>query len=374
MHILIAPDSFKGSLSATEVANTIASVIQKKIPGAQITAIPFSDGGEGALDFLQQNFKGELHWVATQNAAQTPIKAPYYRMKSKAWIELSQAAGLAQLNKKAQNPCDTSTYGVGLLLEHALNHGANEIYLGIGGSATHDLGIGIFCALGGKAMDINRQAFLPTGGTLDKITSLDDSNLHPRLAEATLQIVCDVSNPLIGKNGAAQVFARQKGADDQTIKKLENNSIHLGRLFESHCKKPILNVPKTGAAGGTAAGMKALLKAKLSSGFDTFYAWAQMDKLMGQVDLLITGEGCLDRQSANGKVPISLAQKAKEKGIPCMAVCGQILLNATDLQRNGIVYAQALTEKSQSLKDAQQNATKWLVLATESLLQNYIKQ
>lgn len=373
MHILIAPDSFKGSLSATEVAQTVASVIEKLIPKAKITVIPFSDGGEGGLDFLEQTFEGKRCWVSTENAVQTPIKAPYYQMQSKAWIELSQAAGLAQLEKKEQNPYYTSTYGVGRLLNHALDQGIKHLYLGIGGSATHDLGMGIFCALGGKAIGDNGKSFLPTGGTLDQIVCLDTSNLHSGLNNATLQVVCDVSNPLIGPNGAAQIFAPQKGADTLMIDQLEKNSIYLGQLFESHSKKTILNLPKAGAAGGTAAGLKALLNAKLSSGFDTFYQWANMDILMQQVDLLITGEGCLDTQSTKGKVPLSLAKKAKEKGTPCLAVCGQIQLSAGELKKSGITLAAALVDESHSLDEAQKKAEKWLRRTTESLLQNYLK-
>lgn len=372
MRVLIAPDSFKGSLSAVEVANVTASVVQKMLPTAQITTLPFSDGGEGALDFLQHSFEGELCWVATENAIRSPIKAPYYRMENKVWVELSQAAGLAQLSKKEQNPSITSTYGVGLLLKHALDRHITNLYLGIGGSATHDLGMGIFCALGGKALDKEGKVFLPTGATLNKINKLDTTQLHPNLQDCSFQVVCDVSNPLVGVHGAARVFAPQKGANSQMVEQLEKNSSHLGQILELHSNKQLLHEPKTGAAGGTAAGMKALCNATLSSGFDTFYQWAQLEDLIDQTDLLITGEGSLDSQSKHGKVPLSLAQKAQQKGTPCLAVCGQIKLDQAALLKGGISLSTSLLEASQSLRDAQTNAAFWLEKATETLIKNYI--
>lgn len=374
MHVVIAPDSFKGSLDAKSVAARIQAVLKKKLPHAELTILPFSDGGEGGLDFLEQTFTGDTVWVNTQNALGEKIRAPYYRMGSKAWIELSQAAGLTQLSPEKQDPLTTSTFGVGILLKHALDSHISSLFLGIGGSATHDLGMGIYCALGGKVLDRNNQAFIPTGGTLNQIAVVDSSQLSPSLDRVQLQVVCDVPNPLTGPLGAAHVFAPQKGANSKTVALLEANSIQIGRLLESISGQPVLEFPGCGAAGGTAAGMKALLNGHLTSGFEIFYRWANMDEILKKADLLITGEGCLDRQSTRGKVPLTLAQKAQSFGTPTLIVCGQLKLDPKELKKYGVLHCRSLIEEAQTLQKAQEAASYWIDKATESLLKAYTNE
>ena len=373
MQILIAPDSFKGSLTAREVAEAMKLGVKAHLPNAQTHCIPFSDGGEGALDFLTQHFPGQLHQVATQNALGHPIEAPFYRQNSKAWIELSQAAGLTQIPAAKRNPLKTSTYGVGLLIKAALEQGCREVYLGIGGSATHDLGMGIFCALGGLALDTKGVAFVPTGGTLGKVDRLDLSQLHPATADWTLRVVCDVPNPLLGATGAAQVFAPQKGAHSVQQKTLETNTLQLSKKLQKRTSHPLASLEGGGSAGGTAAGMHALFGASLQSGFETFYHWADLDTHFQKATLLITGEGTLDAQSLDGKVPLSLAQKAQTYGVPTLAVCGQLKLDFNTLKIAGISGCESLLATTGSLQEAQKNAFIEVQKATQKLLANYLK-
>ena len=372
MRILLAPDSFKGSLTAKEIAQIIAHTLQSKLPKAHITQLPFSDGGEGALDFLEQISKGTLVWCTAQNALGKSIEAPYFQMEKTAWIELSQTAGLTGISPDEQNPLNTTTYGVGLQIRHALEAGLQTIYLGIGGSATNDLGLGIFCALGGQLLDVDGQLVPPNGKGLQRIHRIDSQLLIPEVHHMKLTVVCDVNNPLVGELGAATVFAPQKGADKTMVNQLEKGGQHVGEILETHASEPILHFPGSGAAGGTAAGMRALFNAQITSGFETISHWAKLEERLETTDLLITGEGCLDAQSIHGKVPLSLAQKAQQYQVPVLAICGQIKLSNTQLQAAGVAYAHSLVEDAGTLTKAMNNPKYWLKKATATALNHYL--
>ena len=372
MRILLAPDSFKGSLTAKEITQIIAHTLQSKLPKAYIIQLPFSDGGEGALDFLQQNSKGALVWCTTQNAVGKSIEAPYFQMEKTAWIELSQTAGLTGISPDEHNPLNTSTYGVGLQIRHALEAGLQTIYLGIGGSATNDLGLGIFCALGGQLLDIDGQLVSPNGRGLHRIHRIDSRLLIPEVHHMKLTVVCDVNNPLIGKLGAATVFAPQKGADKTMVDLLEKGGQHVGEILETYARESILHFPGGGAAGGTAAGMRALFDAQITSGFETISRRAKLEERLEATDLLITGEGCLDAQSTQGKVPLSLAQKAQLYQVPVLAICGQIKLSNTQLQAAGVAYAHSLVEEAGTVTKAMNKPEYWLKKATASALDHYL--
>ncbi len=375
MSIIIAPDSLKGSLTAKQAAQAIQKGVLLLYPEAETYCLPFSDGGEGAIDFLSTRFTGKIQSVATTNALGKKIHAPYYQMGDKAWIELSQAAGLVQLKKEDQNPMKTSTYGVGLLIKEALNNGCRHLYLGLGGSATHDLGLGLFCALGGVVKDDQNKEFIPIGETLHKVTFIDPSKVDSRLQECPISVVCDVTNPLVGPKGAAYTFAKQKGASSTEILQLETQTKQVGTILQTLTSKKIDSLEGGGAAGGTAAGMVALFGASLQSGFDTFYEWADLDSLFQKATLLITAEGRLDDQSKDGKVPLSLALKAYQKKLPTLVICGELKLDPEVLQDYGIQDYESLVEATGSVKEAQQNAFEEVTKATCSLLKrNPIKQ
>ncbi|HCQ24636.1 MAG: glycerate kinase [Flavobacteriaceae bacterium TMED120] len=373
MNLLIAPDSFKGSLSAKEVARAMERAAQSVLPSLKTYCIPFSDGGEGALDFLESHFTGDLQWVDTQNALGHPLRAPYYKMGSKAWIELSQIAGLSQLSLEERNPLLTSTYGVGILIKEALNNGCDEIYLSIGGSATHDMGFGIFCGMGGLALDATGNSFIPTGKTLGTVASIDRDKISIPMKSGWLHVICDVSNPPVGPQGAATIFAPQKGATPEQCAILEENSQQLIRILQPLSNQPLASLEGGGAAGGTAAGMVTLFNASLQSGFETFYRWSGLEDLFQKSSLLLTGEGCLDHQSLLGKVPLSLAKKAHLYRVPTLVVCGQIQLDIKTLEACGIVGWKSLLEECESLEYAQKKPFEAIEKVTQKLLISHFK-
>ena len=239
MNVLIIPDSFKGSLSATEVSKEINKTVKKIMPRSIVKELPFSDGGEGALDFLKKNKKGKLIQSQTFDPLGRKIIAPFFLFDDKktAWVELSQASGINLLKKTELNPFKTSTFGTGILIKKALEIGCEKIYLGIGGSSTHDLGSGIFVAIGGKLLDKNKNEIPLGGGALNKCAEINVDSLHNKINTAKIIIASDVNNPLIGENGAAKIYSRQKGASEKQIIELEKNSIYFSSLIQKFNSK-----------------------------------------------------------------------------------------------------------------------------------------
>ena len=327
MHVLVIPDSFKGSLSAHEVAQVMYGVLQSIFPKAVCTLFPFSDGGEGALDVLKDSISGQIIYCKTVNAVGKKISAPYFLFENgkSAWIELSQSSGLTQLHANERNPLVTSTLGTGLQIKDALNMGCENIYLGIGGSCTHDMGAGIFTALGGRLLNHNKQEIQPCGENLTSIASIDFSQLSPLAKEANWIIACDVTNPLVGPKGAAYTYAKQKGADDETIQKLEGGSMHLGTLFINELNCDVFSLVGGGAAGGVSAGLHALFGSKIENGFDILSKVTDLETAIQKADLVLTGEGCFDQQSMHGKLPYRIAKIAQKHKVLTFIVAGQAM-------------------------------------------------
>lgn len=323
MQVLIVPDSFKESLSSSKTALAIEKGIKRIDQTIKIKSIPFSDGGEGAITVLENFGRGKRISCTTVNPIGRPIKADYFLFedRSTAWIELSQASGLALLSKDERNPLVTSTYGTGLQIKDALERGCNKIVLGIGGSATNDAGAGILEALGGKLIDKKGNNLKKGGealGTLNKII------LPKKWKEIQWQIACDVDNPLLGLNGASTVYAPQKGATPKEIGVLEANLSHFANYVQKEWHCSIDQVPGGGAAGGTAAGMLAFFNAKLFSGFKLLAQHIDLEKHFEEADLIFTAEGKIDWQSLQGKVPVSVARLAKKHYRPCIGLTGSI--------------------------------------------------
>lgn len=323
--ILIIPDSFKGSLTAEEVAQISYDVMQQIYPKAVCTLRPFSDGGEGALAVLNNSVNGQMVNCQTVNAIGDRITAPYvvFEKGKSAWIELSQASGLSQLSTRQRNPLVTSTYGTGLQIRDALHKGCQNIYLGIGGSCTHDIGTGIFTALGGKLLDNKGKTVHPSGGNLTSISSIDTSELNPMAKQANWIVACDVESPLTGPTGAAYTYAGQKGANDAAIHTLEEGSIYFGNLLHRVLNADVFNIVGGGAAGGVSVGLHALLGSKIANGFDILSKITNLETDIKKADLVITGEGCFDKQSMHGKLPYQIAKIAKQYGVLTYIVAGQ---------------------------------------------------
>ena len=374
MKILIAPDSFKESLQATQVAEAIAEGIKTSIPDAICKLLPFSDGGEGAFEVLEALNLGALVNTTTYDPLGRIIEAPYFAFTDNktAWIELSQASGLALLKNHEQNPLNTSTFGTGIQIKKAIEAGLHNIILGIGGSATHDVATGIFTALGGRLLDAGGHELKAGGASLQNCKSLDFSQLIPELQKTHFTIACDVTNPLIGPNGAAHTYAAQKGAHAAMIEQLEKATRSFSKLLEVKTQKDIANQEGAGAAGGTAAGMLAFTNARLKNGFDILAELTNLEERIQTADLIITGEGRTDDQSRFGKVPFKIANLAKKYNKPVLLYSGGITANPDILSNSGFTATFALKTPEMSLDFAKQNAFKLLAQKVTDTIKQFI--
>ena len=369
MQLLVVPDSFKESLSAKEVADAIARGIHSVDPEITVKQLPFSDGGEGALDLLQNLFEGELVTTSTINAMGRSIKAPYFRFADRkaAWIELSQASGLAQIEVDKRNPMLASTYGTGLQIRHALDHGAEEIYLGIGGSATNDGGTGILSALGGLFSDAEGEMLLPGGGFLTELDHID-VEASPQFQ---LKVACDVSNPLLGKQGATAVYGPQKGVTPEMEPQLEAGLTNFSKHIELLTQKSVAEVPGAGAAGGCAAGLHGLLGAELVSGFELLAELSHLEELIAASDLIITAEGRIDGQSLEGKLPVGVAKLAKKHDKPVVVLAGSIGEHLDPLYALGIDAVFSIQSKPCTLEESISNAAELLESTAQRVFKLY---
>jgi glycerate 2-kinase len=372
MRILIAPDKFKGSLTAVEAAAAIAEGALRVYPDAETVQFPIADGGEGTLEAaVAAGYEERL------NAVVGPILAPVGAAwairtddsgAASAVIETAQASGLASMEPTPDNSLRAHSYGCGQLIAAALDAGATEIVLGLGGSAMSDAGSGALRALGLKPLDAAGNVVPLGGGSLADVVSVDVSGLDPRLAAVTFRIAVDVQNPLFGADGAAHVFGPQKGADEDAVERLDAGLRNWASVLRQTTGRDV-NVPGAGAAGGFPASFLAFGNARLEGGFDLVAGLTGLAGRLAQADLVITGEGSLDSQSLTGKAPIALADAARELGIPVIVVAGRIVVSPEDLARHGVVAAAQLLDVAEGPADAVANAAKYLVAATSQVLE-----
>lgn len=322
MKILVAPDSFKGSLSALNFCEICEAVFKKKNQNHKIISMPLADGGEGSLECIKKVKKCSTVQCYVQNSLYEEIEVPilFFDDGKTAFIETSLANGLPQI-KGRENPEITSTYGVGQMIGHAVDLGAKKIILGLGGSSTNDCGLGMLAALGACFYNKEGISFVPTGGTLCEIVDMDFSMMYPRLQGARFEAMCDVSSPLCGENGASKVFAPQKGADDKMIAKLEEGCKHVADLFNLMRDTDFSLFKGAGAAGGLGFAVLAGLLGKINSGIETILSLYNFDSVFSDCDLLITGEGSFDSQSMMGKTVGGLINKAGKT--PVYVFCGK---------------------------------------------------
>ncbi len=369
MRILIAPDKFKGSLTAAEAASAIAEGALRVYPDAVATQFPIADGGEGTLEAaVAAGYEERL------NAVVGPVLAPvgaawaFRKTDGVAVIETAQASGLAHIEPTRENALRAHSYGCGQLIAAALDAGATEIVLGLGGSAMSDGGSGALRALGLKPLDSAGNVVPLGGGSLADVVSLDVSGLDPRLAAVTFRIAVDVRNPLYGPDGAAHVFGPQKGADDDAVEQLDAGLRNWASVLREVTGRDV-NVPGAGAAGGFPASFLGFTNARLEGGFALVAGLTGLAGQLEQADLVITGEGSMDSQSLTGKAPIALADAARELGIPVIVVAGRILVTMEDLAGHGIEAAAQLLDIAASPEDAVANAAGYLTRATTQLLE-----
>lgn len=325
MKIGIAPDSFKGSMTALEAAECIEKGIGKALSsGVSFRKIPMADGGEGTVCALVEATGGRFVTRTVNDPLGRQIKASFGITGDgkTAIIEMAAASGLALLKPNERNPMKTSTYGTGELIKHALKLGAKHILVGIGGSATNDCGVGMAIALGVRFLDKDGKRVDQGGAALGKIDSIDIRSIYKKIKDAKIEVACDVDNPLTGKTGAANVYGPQKGATPTMVKRLDKALEQLAGIIKRDIGADILDVPGSGAAGGLGGGLMAFVDGKLRPGIDIVIDSIKLRKRLKGCDLVITGEGRMDYQTAFGKTPAGVARVAGELDIPVIAICG----------------------------------------------------
>ena len=320
---VVVSDSFKGTVSSREICAIAQQVIPRHFPACEVVCIPVADGGEGTVDCFIQAMGAQRVEVTVTNALGEKSAAAYARIGELAIIEMAAAAGLPQVGA-LRCPGTATTYGVGELIAHAAHSGCRKILLGLGGSATNDGGCGCAAALGVRFYDADGQSFVPVGDTLGRIARIDTAKADELLRSVEITVMCDVTNPLYGPTGAAYVFAPQKGADAEKVKSLDAGLRHFGDVIRSQYGLDVSAMPGAGAAGGMGAGCVSLLGGMIQSGIDAVLDVTGFDRQLEGADLVITGEGRIDSQSADGKVISGVARRTRAKGVPLIAIAGGI--------------------------------------------------
>lgn len=324
---IVISDSFKGTISSLEICRIARESIPKFFPQCQVLTVPVADGGEGTVDCFVEAIGAQHVKAVVTGPYGEPIQASYGRKDGCAIIEMTAAAGLPMVGER-RDPARSTTYGVGQLIAHAVEHGCREILLGLGGSATNDGGCGCAAALGVKFYDRQGAEFVPTGLTLDHIHKIDVSRARERLEGVTITVMCDVDNPLYGPRGAAYIFAPQKGADQDMVAQLDEGLRKLDKAIQMSLNCSVADLPGAGAAGGMGGGCVAFLGARLKSGIESVLDTIGFDAMLEGTDLVITGEGRIDSQSVHGKVISGIAGRTKPRNIPLLALVGGIAEDA----------------------------------------------
>ena len=331
---IIISDSFKGTLSSSEICKIADERMPYYFPDCNLIKIPVADGGEGTVACFHEACGGELVSVSISGPYNEPITAEYLQLPDgQAVIEMASAAGLPQVGDR-KNPCKTTTYGVGQLIRRAIEDGNKKILIGLGGSCTNDGGCGCAAAMGVKFTKADGSTFIPVGENLDQIAAIDTKEAEELLKDVSISAMCDIDNPLYGSAGAAYVFAPQKGADKQMVKFLDGQLIALSRTIEKQLGVSVANMPGAGAAGGLGAGMVAFLGAELKPGIEAVLEVVNFDDLLEGCDMVFTGEGRLDSQSIRGKVISGVAKHAKCKNVPVIAIVGGVMPDVEELCNN----------------------------------------
>lgn len=352
--IILAIDSFKGCLTSQEVEECAAGEIRRLFPTCQTYSLPAADGGEGMLEALVHITKGHCITCPVHDPLMRPITARYGTTGDglTAIIETAQASGLPLLSEAERNPMKTTTYGTGELIRHALHQGFRRFLIGIGGSATNDAGLGMLQALGATLhTEQGIKQTCGTGETMGHITHIDLSGMEKALGKAAFTVACDVENPFCGENGAAPIFAPQKGATPEQIRCLDNGMKHLTKIFIHATGTDVSSLPGAGAAGGLGGALHAFLHARLVPGAELLLDAAGFDRQLQHADLVITGEGKADAQTLMGKLPAEILRRATKAGVPTLLIAGQ----ATDtdaLLRAGFAGILAVTPTGMSLAEA----------------------
>lgn len=337
MKFLFASDSFKGTLSSEKIIELLSDSAKKHFPQCQTIGIPIADGGEGTVDAVVAVTNGKLKTISVHGPLMEPADASYgVFYNDHAIIEMAAASGLPMVPTEKRNPLNTTTYGTGELIKDALNQGYKKLSIAIGGSATNDGGMGAMIALGVRFLDQQGNELSGTGADLGNVADIDLSGIDPAIEGADITVMCDVNNPLTGPEGATYTFGKQKGGTPEILDQLEAGMKHYAKVILDKTGVDVDKIAGSGAAGGLGAALCVLLNASLKSGIETVLDLINFDELIEDVDLLITGEGRIDWQSAFGKVPSGIGSRCQAKGIPAIAVVGGMGDGAEKIYEFGI--------------------------------------
>ena len=373
--ILVASDKYKGSLSAVEVCSIIKDAIKKIDSKICVIVSPMADGGEGTVETLVESQKGKYIVSDVTGPLGEKVKARIGIIGGNtAIIEMASASGLALIPKEKRNPMETTTYGTGELIKKALDIGCRKVIIGIGGSATTDGGMGMAQALGVKFYNSCSNLLGFGGRQLLKLKRIDMSNIHPAVSNTEFNVASDVDNPLTGKNGAAYVYSPQKGADREMVKKLDNGLVNFSKIIKKDLGKDISNLKGAGAAGGLGAGLHAFLNATLRPGTDIIIEANDLESKIKEVDLVITGEGAMDKQTFFGKSSYGVAMLARKYNIPVITINGSVFMSRDDIDRkNTSLFCGnfSIIKKPMKLEDAVKNSRILLESAAQEIITFY---
>lgn len=367
---VVAPDSFKESMTAKEVCDAMEKGIKKADSAAKVIKVPMADGGEGTVDSLVDATNGQRVIVEVTGPLGNKISA-YYGILGNgttAVIEMAKASGLEIVEKKKRNPMITTTFGTGELIRDALDHNVKEIIIGLGGSSTNDGGSGMAQALGAKLLDQNNNQISFGGGNLDKLDKIDISDLDSRLQDVKIILASDVTNPLIGKDGASRVFGSQKGATPEMVEKLENNLQHYAKIIKSDLNKDVASVSGAGAAGGLGAGLMAFTTCKMRQGVDIAIEVTKLEEKVKSADYVFTGEGGTDFQTKFGKTPYGVAKLGKKYHKPVISLAGYLGEGIDSLYSEGFTAIFGIIPGACDLSTALKNGPSNVARTTENIV------
>lgn len=358
MKILVAPQEFKGSISALSASEAAKNGILRVFPEAEVVLCPVADGGDGTLETLVEVSGGEVRTCSVQNPIGETIQAQWGAMGDgvTAVIEMARTSGLALLSLDERDPLNASTYGLGQAISEALNEGFRKFIVGIGGSATNDAGAGMAQALGANLLDARGNTISFGGAALSSLQTVDISNMDSRIKESKFLVACDVSNPLTGEEGASAVYGPQKGATPEMVQRLDDALSNFATVVKKDLKKDVAEMSGAGAAGGLGAGMMAFMDAELKAGVDIVLDTVNLRDKLSSVDLVITGEGGMDFQTIYNKAPIGVARIASEHNIPTIAIAGLLGSNFKIVHEHGIRAATSIVNGPITLEEASDRA------------------
>ncbi len=369
MKIVIAPDSWKESLTALEVANAIEDGFRQIFPDAEMIKIPMADGGEGTVEAMVAATQGRIVNLSVTGPLGEPVDAFYGLSgnEQQAFIEMAAASGLESVPAARRDPRITTSWGTGELIRHALDAGVRHIIIGLGGSATNDGGAGMVQALGAGLLDAHGEQIAFGGEALRQLERIDLTHLDPRLAECRIEVACDVTNPLTGNDGATAVFGPQKGATPEMVQQLDRALAHYGNVIERDLDKSVMTLQGGGAAGGMGVALYAFCGADLRQGIEIVTQALGLDDAVRGADLVITGEGRIDSQTIHGKVPIGVARVAKRYQLPVIGIAGSLTADVEVVYDHGLDAIFSVIPRICTLDDALVNAAENLRMTARNI-------